>query len=284
MYAATNAALRPHRPPDVRRRALHARDRRRSPSLLATTSRLVPRPSGTSTGLKRSWCPGARAVRRPPPRSARSSPRAATAPRTRSRLSLSAPRPSSSCAPPRRCTSSTTRPHASPRPPRSRGASTVVVLSDGSEMANFARGVCSSCSEDGRAQLCVGTANGTVLVMEYDGARFRDAASLDGHYQVPVADLASEVDSFRRVRAPDSAGPRRGSPARTTPACGDVARHLLGSFRGDVLGTARRPRRRRRRERNQVVAAETSGRSLFHQPHDAKGVLRDAGARTTSPR
>ena len=78
------------------------------PRCCTTTSRLVPRPSGTSTGLKRSWCLWSARCPATPPRSARSSPRAATAPRTRSRLSLSAPRPSSSCAPPRRCTSSTT--------------------------------------------------------------------------------------------------------------------------------------------------------------------------------
>ena len=57
--------------------------------------------------------------------------------------------------------------------------------------------------EDGRAQLCVGTASGTVLVMEYDGARFRDAASLDGHYQVPVADHRARWTPPRvRARTP----------------------------------------------------------------------------------
>ena len=131
-------------------------------------------------------------------------------------------------------------------------------------MANFARGVCSSCSEDGRAQLCVGTANGTVLVMEYDGARFRDAASLDGHYQVPVADLASEVDSFRGSAPPDSAGPRA-VIASADDAGVVVTWRAISSDRfeamfwvqleGPVVAVAARG--------DHVVAAETSGRVSF---------------------
>ena len=149
--------------------------------------------------------------------------------------------------------------HARPLP----GAA-AVTLPDGTEMANFARGVCSSCSEDGRAQLCVGTANGSVLVMEYDGARFRDAASLDGHYQVPVADLGSEVDSFRGSAPPDSAGPRA-VIASADDAGVVVTWRAISSDRfeamfwvqleGPVVAVAARG--------NQVVAAETTGRVSF---------------------
>ena len=149
--------------------------------------------------------------------------------------------------------------HARPLP----GAA-AVALPDGTEMANFARGVCSSCSEDGRAQLCVGTANGSVLVMEYDGARFRDAACLDGHYQVPIADLGSEVDSFRGSAPPDSAGPRA-VIASADDAGVVVAWRAITSDRFEtmfwlqlespVVAVAARG--------DQIVAAATSGRVSF---------------------
>ena len=149
--------------------------------------------------------------------------------------------------------------HARPLP----GAA-AVTLPDGTEMANFARGVCSSCSEDGRAQLCVGTANGSVLVMEYDGARFRDAASLDGHYQVPIADLGSEVDSFRGSAPPDSAGPRA-VMASADDAGVVVAWRAITSDRFEAMFWLQleSPAVAVAARGDQIVAAETSGRVSF---------------------
>ena len=75
-------------------------------------------------------------------------------------------------------------------------------------LVNHARGVCSACSADARAFVCVGTARGSVLVVEYDGARFADAAELDVGHDAPLADLASEVDSHRGAAPPGAAAPK----------------------------------------------------------------------------
>ena len=81
------------------------------------------------------------------------------------------------------------------------------VVVDGGGVARMCgRGVCSSCSRDGRAQVLVGTAMGHVLVFEFDGESFRKtdddvAMALSA---VPVADCASEVDSRRGAFPPDS--------------------------------------------------------------------------------
>ena len=53
-----------------------------------------------------------------------------------------------------------------------------VFTASGAEMANHARGICSSCTADGRAQVCVGSAAGSIFVIEYDGARFRTSTTL----------------------------------------------------------------------------------------------------------
>jgi hypothetical protein len=81
------------------------------------------------------------------------------------------------------------------------------VVVDGGGVARMCgRGVCSSCSRDGRAQVLVGTAMGDVLVFEFDGESFRktdDDVSMASS-AVPVADCASEVDSRRGAFPPDS--------------------------------------------------------------------------------
>ena len=53
-----------------------------------------------------------------------------------------------------------------------------VFTASGAEMANHARGICSSCTADGRAQVCVGSAAGSIFVIEFDGARFRTSTTL----------------------------------------------------------------------------------------------------------
>lgn len=91
--------------------------------------------------------------------------------------------------------------HAGVRPDGS------VVVDGGGVARMCGRGVCSSCSRDGRAQVLVGTATGHVLVFEFDGESFRktdDDVSMASS-AVPVADCASEVDSRRGAFPPDSA-------------------------------------------------------------------------------
>lgn len=53
-----------------------------------------------------------------------------------------------------------------------------VLTSSGAEMANHTRGICSTCTADGRAQICVGTAAGNIFVIEYDGSRFRTSTTI----------------------------------------------------------------------------------------------------------
>ena len=84
-----------------------------------------------------------------------------------------------------------------------------VVSGDGGGVARMCgRGVCSSCSLDGRAQVLVGTTTGDVMVFEFDGESFRkteDDVSIEPGRCVPVADVATEVDSRRGAFPPDSA-------------------------------------------------------------------------------
>jgi hypothetical protein len=94
--------------------------------------------------------------------------------------------------------------HDFPRDGDARGSTTRI--DGGGVVGTSARGVCSSCSRDGRAQVCVGTSAGTVLVFEYDGERFRltNAEWDDRNERVPVADVASEVDSRRGGFPPET--------------------------------------------------------------------------------
>lgn len=66
-----------------------------------------------------------------------------------------------------------------------------VLTGSGAEMANHARGICSSCSADGRAQVCVGSAAGGIIVVEYDGSRFRTSTTLQVRSLFCVASAAS---------------------------------------------------------------------------------------------
>ena len=83
------------------------------------------------------------------------------------------------------------------------------VVVDGGGVARMCgRGVCSSCSRDGRAQVLVGTSTGDVMVFEFDGESFRKTehdVSIEPGRRVPVADVATEVDSRRGTFPPDCA-------------------------------------------------------------------------------
>jgi hypothetical protein len=116
------------------------------------------------------------------------------------------------------------------------------VVVDGGGVARMCgRGVCSSCSRDGRAQVLVGTAMGDVLVFEFDGESFRktdDDVSMASS-AVPVADCASEVDSRRGAFPPDSTAQRgrtvrRGDRERRGVG-GGVGRSELGFVPKDLL-------------------------------------------------
>ena len=84
-----------------------------------------------------------------------------------------------------------------------------VLTSSGAEMANHARGICSSCTADGRAQICVGSAAGNVFVIEYDGSRFRTSTTLQVRENTTTPPPRRNVSSS--ARAPRSLP--RGSPS-----------------------------------------------------------------------
>ena len=71
-----------------------------------------------------------------------------------------------------------------------------VLTSSGAEMGNHARGICSTCTADGRAQICVGTAAGNVFVIEYDGSRFRTSMTIQVRPENVTARARASVPPF----------------------------------------------------------------------------------------
>jgi len=62
-----------------------------------------------------------------------------------------------------------------------------VLTGSGAEMANHARGICSTCTADGYAQICVGSAAGSIFVITYDGENFHTSTTLQAGSSPPVS-------------------------------------------------------------------------------------------------
>ena len=135
-----------------------------------------------------------------------------------------------------------------------------VLTSSGAEVANHARGICTACSADGRAEICVGSAAGNIFVVEYDGVRFQPSTTIQGGHGGSITDLGSEVDSFRGSAPAGVEAPRpilvsaddNGAVAvwaANSPA--DFAKLFDVQLKSVVVAVAARG--------DQIIAAEVSG-------------------------